>query len=110
MRKRRVNVEQTTLLNVCVAKVGFRKGARVFAFVMAWELARQAHGGRDIVVREYCEHSGVSRAQAFRNIADFRQVFDAQVGTSPNEVLRLIEDAKRRESTGQLVPGTAATA
>jgi AraC-like DNA-binding protein len=98
---RELNLSRTTLIEVCTAKLGNRRdAARVCAFLMEWQTVRSEYG-RDITVAEYMAATGYGRATVFRRIATFRQVFDAEVGTSPNDVVQLIQQAQAAQRSAK---------
>jgi hypothetical protein len=93
MAKRTETFSASTLLEVCTKKVGARQGVRVVGFVMRWQAAR-AEVGRDLTVVEFIAESGLPARTAWRQLREFRQVFDRRQGVTPNEILTLIEEAQ----------------
>jgi hypothetical protein len=63
-----------TVAEVCTARAGVLKGARVQAFICSWTIASQAMG-KPITLDEYAEWWRESRATSFRHQARFREVF-----------------------------------
>jgi hypothetical protein len=106
MRKRTETFEASALLEVCVKKVGVRQGSRVVGFVLRWQAFRN-EVGHDITVTEFIERSGLPRRTAFRQLREFRQVFDRQPDATPNDVLYLIEAAQSAEKPAPLRPARA---
>lgn len=66
--------EARTVMEVCVAKKGVLKGARVASFIVSWCIASQALG-REITLEEYADWWKESERTAYRHQADFREVF-----------------------------------
>jgi hypothetical protein len=66
--------KRPSLLEVAVRRVGARRGARVLAFMIAWDVVRRELG-REPTIEEYGEWWRISRRTAFREQALFRQVF-----------------------------------
>lgn len=63
-----------TLIELCVERVGFRRGAKVMAFVIAWGRAKEALGHVP-GVEEYADYWKVNHRTAWREIALFREAF-----------------------------------
>jgi hypothetical protein len=63
-----------TLLELCVAKGGTLKGARVAAFISCWAIASNAKGG-PITLDDYAEWWCENERTAFRHQANFRALF-----------------------------------
>jgi hypothetical protein len=83
-----------TLLELCVRRVGFRRGARVGAFVVAWGVARRELGRRP-TVEEYAAYWKQPRTSAFREQEWFREAFPEC--ETPDPLLDLME----REGLGE---------
>jgi hypothetical protein len=64
------------IIDVCIARGGIRKGARVQVFITQWTLASQSMG-KPITLDEYSEWWKESRSTAFRHQAEFREIFPA---------------------------------
>ena len=73
----------TTLIEIAVARHGFRRGMTVVSFVVAWGIARELwaedHPGDPFTIEEYATWWKISRSTAYREQAWFREAF-------PNEV------------------------
>jgi hypothetical protein len=63
-----------TLLEVCIARGGIVKGARVCSFVIRWAMCADALG-REPEVVEYIEWWNERDRTAWRHLAEFREVF-----------------------------------
>jgi hypothetical protein len=63
-----------TIFEVCVARGGVWKGAKVQTFIAQWTIASQALG-RPITLAEYGEWWKDSRATIYRRQAEFRDLF-----------------------------------
>lgn len=63
-----------TIAELCVARAGILKGARVQAFIASWTIASQSMG-KPITLEEYADWWKESRATAYRHQARFREVF-----------------------------------
>jgi hypothetical protein len=66
-----------TLLEVAMAQVGMRRGARVIAFMIAWNVVRRELG-HEPTIEEYGDWWKVSRATAFREQQMFREAFPGE--------------------------------
>ena len=73
-----------SLLEVAIASVGIRRGAKVVAFMIAWDLVYRELG-REPTIEEYGEWWRTSRATAYREQALFRQVFPDE--TNPARIM-----------------------
>jgi hypothetical protein len=65
---------QATIADVCIARGGLMKGARVQGFIAAWTIASQSMG-KPISLDEYAEWWREPRSTAFRHQARFREIF-----------------------------------
>lgn len=63
-----------TLIELCVDRAGFRRGAKVMAFVIAWGRAREALG-RSPYVEEYADYWKQPHRSAWREMEYFKQAF-----------------------------------
>jgi DNA-binding transcriptional ArsR family regulator len=63
-----------TILEVCLARAGVMKGARVQSFISLWSMASQRLG-RPITVTDYAEYYGESERNVYRHLRSFREVF-----------------------------------
>jgi hypothetical protein len=63
-----------TVVELCIARGGVMKGARVQAFIAQWTMASQALG-KPITLEEYREWWRVSHGSAYREQARFRELF-----------------------------------
>jgi hypothetical protein len=63
-----------TLIELCVDRAGFRRGAKVMAFVMAWGSARDALG-HSPAVEEYADFWKQPYRSAWREVATFKEAF-----------------------------------
>lgn len=63
-----------TVMELCIARAGVLKGARVAQFIAQWTIATQSVG-HPITLEEYAEWWHESRATSFRHQARFREVF-----------------------------------
>lgn len=70
MKKR----EARTVMEVCQARAGVLKGARVCAFIAQWTMASQALG-KAITLDEYRDWWKESERTAYRHRREFRAVF-----------------------------------
>lgn len=69
--------KRPSLLEVAVRRVGPLKGARVLAFMVAWDVVRRELG-HEPTLDEYAEWWRVSKRTAFREQAQFRKCFPAE--------------------------------
>ena len=82
--------KQLTIFGACVNALGPVKGANVVTFIGHWALTMEKAGDRwDLMtktaqVEYYGTVAGLSRSQAFRNFARYRQVFK----TDPTALIR----------------------
>jgi hypothetical protein len=102
---KQLDLSSATLIEVCVAKVGMKKGARVASFVQQWYMAEQS-AGRELSVKEFSQQTGMTLATTYRRLGDFREVF--REGVTPSDVVAHIArtmDAQRipRRVVAQLV-------
>jgi hypothetical protein len=65
-----------TIIEVCLARAGVMKGARVASFNSLWAIASQRLD-RPITVADYAEYYGESERNVYRHLASFREVFPA---------------------------------
>ena len=93
-RRKTETFESATLLQVCTRKVGPREGVRVMGFVLRWQAARN-DAGHDLTITQFIDASGLPERTAYRQLREFRRVFDRHPGATPNHVLQLIEEAQR---------------
>ncbi len=61
-------------MEICAARKGVLKGARVCTFIACWCIASQALG-RAITLEEYAEWWKESERTVYRHQAEFREVF-----------------------------------
>jgi hypothetical protein len=108
MARRKVNLSAASMIEVAAAKVGIRRAVAVMAFVAEWQEIRKRYG-RDITMGEYVANCPESRPTAYRRLQVFREVFDKQPEATPNDVIRLVEDALR-DSPPKPVVGEIAVA
>src|SRR5919205_295819 len=80
--------EPRTLLELAVARVGMRRGARVLAFMIAWDVVRKELG-REPSIEEYGEWWRTSVRTAYREQALFRDAFPGEENPA-----RLMDSAK----------------
>jgi hypothetical protein len=72
MRKRR----ELSVVETAIRRVGFRRGRRAVTFAACWWIVTHAQEGTPpATVDEYAEWWAQSRAQAFRDQADYRAAF-----------------------------------
>jgi hypothetical protein len=81
---RKTNTKETTLIQLCVSRLGFTRGCRLSAFIDLWRVAQEKYD-RPITMAEFVAESGMNRATAYRCLADFRRVFNA--GVEPGDVV-----------------------
>jgi hypothetical protein len=103
---KRLDLSRTTLLRTAVYKLPGekRKAARVVTFVMEWRAVRDELG-HDPTIAEFIAATGWAERTVFNRLSEFRQVFDAAPGLTPNDVLRA-HDAAEFESLAAY-PATA---
>ncbi len=65
-----------TIIEVCLARAGVMKGARVQSFISLWAIASQRLD-RPITVDDYAEYYGESERNVYRHLRSFREVFPA---------------------------------
>jgi hypothetical protein len=65
-----------TIIEVCLARAGVMKGARVQSFISLWSIASQRLG-RPITVADYAEYYGENERTVYRHLRSFREVFPA---------------------------------
>jgi hypothetical protein len=103
---RKVDPGATTLLELCVALGGLRKGTRVCSFVTAWAIASRRLG-RAITVEEYAEYWREEERTAYRRQAEFRELFPER---DPQEAADIVNRARGDElswSAWSRMPETA---
>ena len=79
-----------TLLEVAMARVGIRRGAKVLAFMIAWNLVR-SELGREPDIEEYAEWWRTSIRTAYREQAMFRDAFPGE--TNPARLMDAAQGA-----------------
>jgi hypothetical protein len=91
------------VLGLCISRLGYRKGARVAAFMYEWEYAvRQV--GHPLGIEEFADWWKESRATAYRRQGLFREAFPELGPTgTPNDLLgptleRLSADLDQQEA------------
>jgi hypothetical protein len=92
-----------TVLELCIARAGFVKGARLAEYVAMWGLASN-DVGHDIGVDELVAWwgKGISRRNAFYRLRDFRQAFPEF--DTPQPLADALADAiARKQDTRRLV-------
>lgn len=105
-----------TVLEVATRSTGsIRKGVQVLTFFLEWHLVAEMLGRRDFTMDEFAEVAGNSRAQAFRDQAKFREVFEGHstpgdlaesIGnTAVQEWARAIVSAGRAASPADIAAG-----
>lgn len=63
-----------TIIEVCIARGGVWKGAKVQSFIAQWTIASESLG-RPITLAEYGEWWKESRATVYRRQQEFRAIF-----------------------------------
>jgi hypothetical protein len=66
---------KVTVIEVAIRRVGFRRGRRAVMFAACWWITTHELGRSPETIEEYAENWKQSRAQAFRDQADFRGAF-----------------------------------
>jgi hypothetical protein len=93
-----------TLVELCVARGGPLKGARVGAFIASWALASHAQGG-PIGLDEYADYWAEPMSTAYRHQARFREMFPGQ--STPqllaDELIRAYEADLLKRGVGGLL-------
>jgi hypothetical protein len=82
-----------TVMEVCVARAGVMKGARVQAFISCWVIASQRLG-RPITLADYADYWKENERTAYREQARFREVFPGMETPQPiaDSVIRELGD------------------
>jgi hypothetical protein len=78
-------------MELCVAKLGIVKGARVCSFIASWCIASNALG-RAITIEEYAEWWREDLRTSYRHQARFREVFPQLANPQ-----RIADDAMARQ-------------
>jgi hypothetical protein len=103
MRKHRGD-RPVTLIELCVDRAGgFRHGAKVMAFVVAWGVAREQLGHTP-TVEEYAAWWKQNERSAYREMAMFREAF------APDETPDRILDAMVGSGAGASIDASAVAA
>jgi hypothetical protein len=92
-----------TLGEYMIGMVGFRKSAQVQGLLVAWAMWLRTHDGVAPTIDVLAGGTERSRAQWFRDLATFRQVFPAE--KSPDRIVRLLlADLERKPTRILSVP------
>jgi hypothetical protein len=65
---------EPTLIEVCIAHGGIRKGARICTFITQWTMASQAIG-HEITLEEFADWWKDPRSTSYRYQQEFRECF-----------------------------------
>jgi hypothetical protein len=90
-RRRKIDPANTSLIELCVARGGWRKGTKVCSFIMAWAWASRSLG-RPITVEEYAEWWREDWRTAYRHQALFRELFGEE--RDPQEAADIVNRAR----------------
>lgn len=69
-------------MELCIARGGVLKGARVMAFIAQWTMASQSVG-HPITLDEYAEWWRETRTTAYRHQREFRELFPGMKTPQP---------------------------
>jgi hypothetical protein len=73
-KRRKLDPANTSLLGLCVALGGYRKGARVALFIMQWSILAHEMNREPLVV-EYVDEWREAERSVRRHLAEFRDLF-----------------------------------
>ena len=84
--------DRKDLLQVCIQRGGYRKGAQVAEFILEWEIAVRKHVG-PINISEFARWWKDSERTAYRRLEDYRALFP-ELGphATPQDLMRPLLD------------------
>jgi hypothetical protein len=84
--------DRRDLLQVCIQRGGYRRGARVAEFVLEWEVAVRKHGG-SIGIEDFSRWWKESNRTAYRRQSEFRELFpELGPDATPESLMRPLLD------------------
>lgn len=92
-------IEEASLLEVAVSRVGFRRAITALTFLLTWGFYVDATPDEEHTVARYAEFANMSDREAFRKASIFREAFPDQANASAmwERVRGAVGDGDRQE-------------